>query len=395
MLRYNFRQSHYSMAVILSSVSLLMGLLREFIIVALLGFTARNDKLQLYLSIFYTIGLSIDAMRLACLNLYAVLPLKRIVTYASMISLPFSIIVGYLMSEAAGDLDALLLWITIGGGYLNLIVAVIITHKQRDHLFLPAQCINILPNVILLPGIVLWYVFSNTHWVMTIVVLTSSIPITQCLLLSLLPKTKTVACETMAWRPALMVFMRHFFAMSGEQWYQIIIRAAFFKFGTGYLSMYAFIMRLYAAARFILIDSFIGSRLAQWELSRDTVFEKMIQETPISIVLVAMGFLLSCYARQDLLCVATQMTAILLLGFYFSTLVRIIYFKINRQETNTFLVWRFAIFEMLFALLAFILTKQVNYPILSLLWMGYIAKPFTQLLLLRRRYDGLALSLKD
>ena len=64
-------QKAYKIAVVLSSFSMAFGILREFIIIGLLGFTAKNDGLQLYLSIFYTIGMSIDAMRLACLNLYS------------------------------------------------------------------------------------------------------------------------------------------------------------------------------------------------------------------------------------------------------------------------------------------------------------------------------------
>ena len=62
----------------------------------------------------------------------------------------------------------------------------------------------------------------------------------------------------------------------------------------------------------------------------------------------------------------------------------IVYFKINHHQNNPKIVIRFALFEFACLLLAFLLTKQLNYPILILLWIGYVAKPFGQLLFLRK-----------
>ena len=123
-------------------MSLLFGILREFMIVGILGFTAHNDMLQLYLSIFYTIGLTIDAMRLACLNLYSVLSLSRILLAASIIGLPFACLIGFSMSYSSGGLNLQMLMVTIIGSYLNLIASLLITYKQRNNLFLTAQVIR-------------------------------------------------------------------------------------------------------------------------------------------------------------------------------------------------------------------------------------------------------------
>ena len=91
------------------------------------------------------------------------------------------------MSYSTGGLNPIILWVTIIGSYLNLMAALLITYKQRNNAFLPAQIINIMPNFILIPGILICYWFAS-NLVFSIVCLTSIIPVVQCALLLLLPK---------------------------------------------------------------------------------------------------------------------------------------------------------------------------------------------------------------
>ncbi len=381
----------YHVAVFLSSVSMAFGILREFIIVSLLGFTFTNDTLQIYLSIFYTIGLTIDAMRLACLNLFSILSLSRILLSASIISLPFSIIIGMVTSMSVGGLDYHIVLIAIAGGYLNLVAALLITYKQRHNVFLAAQIINVLPNFILIPGIIICYWLANKHAVLFIVTLTSIIPLFQCILLLLLPNNPIEKKNEnkISLAASLLVFIRHFSAVVGEQLFQIVIRSAFFKYGEGYLSLFAITIRIYSGLRFILIDSYIGSKLAFWEKefkqSDDYLF-KMINSIVLSSIMVFISLFISLNTTDDLTQLAIQMIILLFFGFYFSTLVRIIYFKINRYTNNSSLIIKFATYELIFACIAFILSNQLNYQLLSILWVGYIAKPFTQLIFLRKHY---------
>lgn len=375
---------------------MMFGILREFLIVGLLGFSSSNDHLQLYLSIFYTIGLTIDAMRLACLNLYAALSLPRILFCASVIGLPFSLLIGFTLNYSSGGLNLQMLLVTIFGSYLNLIASLLITYKQRNDRFLAAQFINVLPNFILIPGILLCYWFATTNLIFAIVYLTSLIPVVQCLLLLLLrsPKIEITATNQLSLSTGIMTFARHLSSMISEQFYQILLRTAFFRYGTGYLSIFSFAVRIYSAARFILVDSFIGSKLAAWKIkaSNEDNLARLLNFTLISFCMVMFAFALSVKASSNFIFSAVQMSLILLIGFYFSTLVRIIYFKINRHQNSPALVLRFALFEFLCLCLAFLLTKQISYPILTLLWIGYVAKPFGQLLLLRKSYHGLALN---
>lgn len=382
----------YKIAVFISTLSLVFGIFREFLIVSMLGFSKRNDVLQLYLSIFYTIGLTIDAMRLSCLNLYNQLNLSRILLAASIICLPFVTFIALLMNYSSGGLDTSLLIITILGSYLNLIAALLITYKQRGDVFLPAQIINALPNFILIPGIIICYFISPHNPVYPIVCLTSFIPVAQCAFLFMLRNRDDVKPHNqLSLRASLLVFIRHFAAMINDQLYQVITRAAFYRFGTGYLSLFAFAIRIYSAARFILVDSFIGSKLANWEtkLERDDYLGKIINLTLVSALLATITFLLSLKTYTHFSYSALQMCFLLSAGFIFSTLVRVMYFKINQQENNTWLVLRFALCEFICMLAALLWSMQSDYPIVTLLWIGYIVKPFAQILLLRKKYHGL------
>jgi len=171
-----------------------------------------------------------------------------------------------------------------------------------------------------------------------------------------------------------------------------VLRTAFFNYGAGYLSVFAFSIRIYSAVRFILIDSFIGSKLANWKVNlqhEQDYLQKMLNLTLMGLVIVLTSLLISTLTSTYFIYSCIQIALLLMSGFYFSTLVRIIYFKINRHQNNSRLVIQFAVIEFICLSLAVLLTKQANYPLLTLLWIGYIAKPFGQLLLLRKYYRGL------
>jgi len=388
------RSSPYQLAVLIAGSSMGLGLVRELLVLGLLGFTKQNDTLQIYFSIFYTISLTIDALRLSCLNLAGTLSLRRLLLSASLATLPFAASIGLMMSYAAGGLDPSLLGITILGAYLNLLVALLVTYKQKAEAFLAAQLINVLPNFILIPGVVMIYYFSPRDLIAALVTLTAFIPAVQVLLLLALPKTLSLDSEKTP--PSLVssvfIFFYHFSSSLGEQLFQIITRSTFYKFGTGYLSLFSMVVRVYAALRFVLIDSYIGSRLASWkkELAEGQhPLLKLINSAPFALAAALFALTICLKTYNNLSYSAVQIIALLIVGFYFSTLVRIIYFKLNHLDKNIFLVLRFASYELGFAGLAFLLTQEFSQPILALLWVGYIAKPFLQLVFLRKSYEQL------
>jgi len=377
----------YRIAVLLSTGSFLFGILREILLISFIGFSSINDQLQLYLSIFYTIGLSIDAMRLSCLNLYKILTLSQILFCASILTLPFTIVMSFIMQLSTGGMDPLLLCITMVSSYLNLMVAIVITYKQRNHSFLLAQCINVMPNFILIPGLLFSYFVFKNQFVHAMVFLTSLIPLIQGFLLFLLPNTPQKIEEKQNLFKSIGVFARHFTALIGEQLFQVIIRSAFYDYGKGYLALFSFVVRIYSAGRFILVDSFIGSRLSNWKKDKNNYLSLFIQSTLFSATLAVVALMMSLFSLKNFIYTAIQMLLLFMMGFYFSMLTRIIYFKINRYENNSKIVLRFAFYELMTACIAFIVTRAWHYPLLSLIWIGYIAKPFLQLLLLKKKYQ--------
>ncbi|MDX1901427.1 MAG: hypothetical protein SFW66_05420 [Gammaproteobacteria bacterium] len=390
------KYSPYQVAIFLSASSMGFGLFREFLIVGLLGFSAQNDLLQAYLSIFYTIGLTIDAMKLACLNLYSEITLSSMLISASLICLPFCMIVTCIMGHMIHQENMTLLITTMLGGYFNLIAALLITYKQRNNVFLPAQVINVIPNFILIPGILMCYYSTETHMISAIIILTAIIPIVQCIALFMLP---TAASQKTLHNKfnliqGCMTFIRHFFSMLGEQGFQMIARSAFYNYGTGYLSIFAISVRVYTALKFILIDSYIGSKLFDWKksLAPTSYIHKMISSNLFASILAITALAITLRVNHLFLFSVVQLSLLLVLGFYFSTRVRVLYFKINRYHNSASLVLRYALFELLFAFFAFAMTLFSHYPIFTLLWIGYIAKPFTQILLLRKSDQTISLN---
>lgn len=333
-------------------------------------------------------------MRLSCLNLCPVMPLSRILFVVSIVSLPFTIAVGLIMSYTTGGLDPYLLSITIFGSYLNLIAALLIVYAQRHDCFLLAQFINVSPNIILIPGIIIcWYYGFNL--IFSIVALVTLIPIAQCFCLFLLPIKKPIITQPISYKKSFHTILRHLLSMSGEQLFQIIARSAFYAYGTGFLSVYAILIRIYSALKFILVDSFIGSKLATWQDEKNNqqnLLARMINSTLMTLSIAVFVLAISLKSHDNLLLSTFQMMIILLFGFYFSTLVRIIYFKINTHENNAELVIKFALLEIACALIAFLTIKQFNSALMTILWIGYIAKPLSELIMLRKRYHALQLS---
>jgi hypothetical protein len=374
----------YKFAIAISTLSLGFGILREFLIVGLLGFSAKNDQLQLYLSVFYTIGLAIDAMRLTCLNLYERLALLHILLITCLVCLPLVVIVGFILDITVEGLDFKILIIALAGSYLNLIVAMLVTYKQRSGQFMWAQLINVIPNFILIPGVLVSYVYARESITLVLICLTSLIPLLQCISLLLLQdKEKPIIKNPLKFIDTIPIFFRHSLTVVGEQLFQIVVRAAFFQLGAGFLTMFALGVRLYSALRFILVDSFIGSRLANWQTENFATYTFNLFTSPVVMLAsVILSFIISINSVY----LSLQLSLLLVISFYMTTIVRIFYYKINREEINKALIYAVALFEIITAGSAYLYTLSLNYSVLILLWLGFIVKPYGQWWLLRKRY---------
>lgn len=377
--------SHYRISLILSTASVVFGVAREFIIISLLGLTAVNDQLQIYLTIFYSISLSSDAVRLAGLNLFDILPLWKIISYIGLFFLPLTMLIGFLTNYFAGNLNKTLLLLSILGSFLNLLVLLVITYKQRYGAFLAAQIINVFPNFVLIPGVIALFFFNEKNSVFYIVSLCCLVPVLQLMMLGCVRLKEKPQLEntSMGAFKIMALLLRHSTAIFGEQLFQVFIRTAFLKVGHGYLALYAIAVRTYAAARFILIDSLIGAKLASWKKALANNEEKLLVKAKLEVFLFVVSLFALPVFKHSLLYFGGQIGIILLCGFYFAALVRMIYFKINRFEHDSRLVIRFGAYETIFAVVTYGLFRQFSWPAMILIWMWYVLKPVCQLSLLR------------
>jgi len=387
--------SPYRISVALSSLSVLFGLGREFLIIAMLGFSASNDQLQIYLSIYYSIALSGDAVRLAALNLCEKASFAFILLCATLICAPFTIIVGLLVNYLAGGLNLTLLWIAITGSFLNLIALLVVTYKQRFGGFLPAQLINLSPNFVLIPGILIAYFFAESQlvaWVVGLCCLTSVLQLLLLPWVKIKQETRKSPDRQIKLREGIFVFARHGVAMLGEQLFQLLTRAAFFKLGAGYLSVLAMSVRVYAAARVVLVDSYIGSKLASWgnDLQKGELpIELLLKSVWLQRALLLITCGVVCYHRTALSYFSVQLAIIFIISFYLCSLVRVIYFKINHGGHDPNLVVRFGFYELLFAGLSYLVVTYTSLPLMVLMGLWYVAKPYAQLELLRPKFNKL------
>jgi len=378
---------YYRLAVVLASISVVFGLLREILIVAKLGFSATNDTLQIYLSIFYSISLALDAIRLAGLNLCEKLSMQRLLLCATLIYLPFVILVSLVMCKFVGVWDWKMLGVTILGSFMNLIAGLIITLKQRFGNYIGGQFINVLPNFVLIPGILLVFAFHPQNMILALISLSVLIPIVQLLLLPFV-KVKKITIEAQyGLIDSLKIFLRHLSSTSGEQLFQLSVRSASYHLGHGYLSVLAFAIRAYAAVRFILIDSYIGSKLSGWkeELATQAHRTLFIFGPAVQSVIAGFSVLVFLFPQESLFFFAGKLIWILMLSFYFMALVRVIYFKLNRLTHDSNAVWKFSLYEFLFATSCLLGLEKISFSLVFVFWLWYIVKPFAQVKFLEPR----------
>jgi len=374
----------YKFGMGLSLLSIFFGVIREFVIVTLLGFTSTNDQLQIYLSIFYSVSLSNDAIKLSVLNLCNHMSLRRLVFAATVIGLPYAILIGIVFNYISGGLTFSLLVVAVIGSFLNLIMILFVTYKQRYGAFLSSLAVNVSPNFLLIPGIILIYFLAAKHSVSYIIYLYALLPLVQIAFL-LLIKIEAPAVKLehkISLLDGILVFLKQGLATVGEQFFQTILRSCFFRFGTGYLSLLSIFMRIYLAARFIFIDTYIGSKIKVWgEVKNEfsSIVDRLLAKHGVSIIICLVA-LIFCYGLKiNLWYFALQLTILLGLSFYFDTLLRIVYYRINSYKHDPYLIIGMGLFDGVFALVGFVVSQYTVFSVMFLLWFWYIARIYLKL----------------
>ncbi|MBY0545469.1 MAG: hypothetical protein K2Q14_07985 [Gammaproteobacteria bacterium] len=376
----------YRFAVLLSGLSACFGLIREVVVVYLLGFSNLNDQLQIYLSIFFISSLSTDAVRLATLNLIDSLSFIKILA----ISLTLIIsLVGGITAVLAINIDHinyLFLTEAAAGSALNLIIVIILTYKQRLGNFILPQITSVLPNLLLIPYIFLTYYFYNKNLVSSFIFACFLVPIVQIVVLFFAKTSPKQLVNRISNWDAVKIFYRHALSTAPAQLFQLLIRPILYHYGAGYLSVASFLNRVYLTSRVILIDSYIAVRMAD-KSKKNPLIEKFFFSYKLNLffIFIPLPVILWFLNQTNKINFGIALCGIFLIGFYFDALWRVIYFETNKLYHDKKLIYLYFSCELFFVFLGYFIFQYLfNNPIwYYVLW--FMARPFCEILLIGRR----------
>jgi hypothetical protein len=376
----------YKFAIIISGLSSFLGIIREILIVYFLGFSSLNDQLQIYLSIFYIASLSFDAMKLSALNLFDSLTLSKILIASTIVIIPFVTIITIVLATSIEHINYLLLAECFLGAILNLIAVLFITYKQRCGKFLAPQIINILPNFVLIPCLLISYYLFKDNLIGLFIFSCFILPVIQIIMLCCVKTEKHLPHTPITLGNAIKVFLRHGFSSIPAQIFQLLIRSTFYHYGPGYLSIVSLFNRIYASSRFVLIDSYIGIKIAS-EYQRNSRIDNLLLNNKLNFLSVFIPFpvIILFVLNSQKTFFEIAMCAIFMVGFYLDSLWRITYFKINKVHHDKNLIYKFTLYELFFALFGyFIIISIFNNPVWYL-WLWFIARPFCEMLMMQKK----------
>ena len=259
------RFTAYHWGLLLSGLSALLGVLREIILVSYLGFSQTNDHLQLYIAIIFATSLFNESLGLSCLATTRFYSLRRVLEAFTPFFLLLSLgIAGIYFLIFEYYLPYWLLAVSIA--LANMYIKMLTVFKQRYGSYVKSIAINILPNFLLVPTIILlsrFHISQPTPWILMAY---SSICLMQLMSLSRLkihiePFDTALEKPPNAFKYCLSTVSKYLMLAPGQQLYALLVRYVCLDFGTGYLSIYSLAERCYLTTKFVVIDSYALYRL--------------------------------------------------------------------------------------------------------------------------------------
>lgn len=375
----------FAFAASASSVGL--GVLREFLIWKQLGFSAVNDRLQVYLYVVYVISMMNDAVRLATLNAIQRMPAGAVGRLVLGIGAIYALGAGaFLFSQYATSPSPPNPWLFVGAiasAWLNMGVVLLVATRQRSGIFLRAHLINVMPNAILIPGIVLVWLLHPADAVTPLAILYFTLPLFQIFLLLRIPVNEGPHAPYggAEIRQNSGLFVAHGLAGTGALAFQGALSQSVLQSGAGEFSKLALALRIYDSMRFVLVDTYVARKLAVWK--NETTFThiaRILQRLLApQVVLVIAAFAL---ARLS----GSLGTALVILTFGLTGYIaRTIYYFMNTSTVLKTLVWQFGIQELAFATCVFFGARYGWLGISAMVAVWYTLRPFAQILLLNVR----------
>lgn len=378
----------YRLAIPLSIASASLGLGRELLILHKLGLSATADLLQFYLSVTYTISLLGDAMRLAALNLLQGGRLGTALRSTAVVAVLTGVPITLWYVRRGPTVEPWLIGLAGVAGILNLLTVVLLVHRQRAGRFLPAHLVTVLPNVMIFTGVALALLANEATFLRVVVGLFLAAPILQLVLLMSL---QTPPQEHGA-GPGVLAGMGqiglHGLGTVGAQAGQVLIRTSLATMAPGMLTIFVLLSRAVDTVRAVLLDTFIGARLAEWAAGRGTLptlLDPRRLPLPLlaGILAVTAGAAVGAHAASGPVAVAPWLVAILLPGAWLAFVQRAGYFHLNAQSTPRALIIRLGLVDLAVAAALAAATLVAGVPAMALVWSFFVARLALQVLLMR------------
>ncbi|MGL5742034.1 MAG: hypothetical protein ACRCXC_05545 [Legionella sp.] len=390
-------ENTHTLGVLLSLMSTFFGVVREILLVYLLGFSHANDILQIYLSLYFVICLFSDPLRLSYLNLISVRFCKQLFSmflFVVFIFILFFITAMFLMQP---NLNGEYVFLAAFDGFLGIFATLLIFHKQRFGAYLSAQLIGVFPNVVLIPAVVILAFFPEHFFVIGFLLAFMMVHLIQLFLLMFIRIVDDESEKISVRADDMMFLLRHCLSILGEQLFQIVGRLLFLRIGQGFVTYVSLFMKCFLTFRSVFVDSYIGVKISTWSssASRDLFFELMENKSfNLSIALIT--FIICFFDTHNFYLMGFQFLALSLMSYYFSTLHRVVYFKLNRHFHYTGLVTFTGLFDLFGALFVFFCFKyNVHSHMMLFVYFWYGLRLFIEINVLRLYGNKFLLDLKE
>lgn len=378
----------YRLAIPLSIASAGLGLGRELLILHKLGLSATTDLLQFYLSVTYTISLLGDAMRLAALNLLQGGRLATALLSAGLVAIMTGVPIALWYALRGPTAEPWLIGAAGAAGVLNLLTVVLLVHRQRAGRFLPAHVVTVLPNVMIFGGVALALLGDDVTFLRVVVGLFLAAPILQLVLLLALKTEPQAPVEGAGVVAGMGQIGLHGLGTIGAQAGQVLIRTSLATLAPGMLTIFVLLSRAVDTVRAVLLDTFIGARLAEWAAGRGAlpaVLDPRRLPLPLlaGILAVTAGAAVGAHAASGPVALAPWLVAILLPGAWLAFVQRAGYFHLNAQATPRALIIRLGMVDLAVAAALAAATLVAGVAAMALVWGFYVARLALQVILMR------------
>lgn len=375
----------HACGILLSLSSSGFGMLRDFLIVYLLGFSKLNDILQIYLSLYFVIGLFADPLRLTYLNLIKLRIFKQLLLFFLSVVSVFIILFITLLFIINPDLNIKYLFLAGFDGFLGIFATLLVFHKQRFGAYLFSQLVSTLPSFIMIPAVIALIFLPQDFYVLSCLLAFMLVHILQLFLLRFIHISDNGMEKSQLRFVDLWFLLRHCISVLGDQLFQIVGRLIFLQLGHGFVTLASLFMKCLNALRVIFVDTYIGIKISSWNASDSSNrFFELIDNKLINLLMVLCAFFICYFNTLNFYLIGLQFFAIGVISFYFTALHRIVYFQFNRHFHYSNLVTFTGILDLFSAICVFVCLKMhIKTHIMLIVCFWYILRLFMQITVLR------------